>query len=269
LVCVPRGSTAPNPDPAPKPDPDPAPKKTAEEINRELYAETQDKKAKLKAERAEKESIAAKLKEAEDKIALYGADPDKVAELLKAESDREEAALLEAENFKEAKEKAAKDAQDRIDAVKEAAEKEKKDLQEQLDKRDSQQEELLRTNTFANSIYIREKLTVGVKRARALFDSHYDVGEDGDLVAYDAPVGAPNRKMILNERGDPASFEESFEKIIEADEDRDTLKRTKVKVGSGSGKPGKGSETGKGDKKKLTGVDKLIAQREREQQRSA
>ena len=67
-----------------------------------------------------------------------------------------------------------------------------------------------------------------------IYGEHFEVGEDGKMVAYDKPSGAKERTKIVDRDGNPASFDVALQRIIDSDPDKDTIIRSKVREGSDS-----------------------------------
>lgn len=113
-------------------------------------------------------------------------------------------------------------------------------------------------NSFSTSVFVKEDLTLTPNKARVIYGTHFEF-KDGKVVGYDKPAGASDRTLLVNSAGDALSFEQAMEKIVDADPDRNELRRSKVK-------PGAGSSTVKGAKKadsdqraQLSGIEKIAA----------
>ncbi len=112
-------------------------------------------------------------------------------------------------------------------------------------------------NAFGQSKFIAENVALPASKARTLFGAHFEF--DGEqVVAYDKPKGAATRAVLVDSKGDPLSFEAAIEKLIDADPDRDQLRKSKVKAGASSktepkaaGAPAKNVE--------LTGASRIAA----------
>jgi hypothetical protein len=197
-------------------------KKLAEE-KAELLREVMDKKSKLSA-------TAKDLADAKKALEAYGGiDPAKVQALIKAEQDAEKASLEAKGDFERVKAMMA-----------EEHAKERKILEDQLaaeraerQKDRSLIDELTIGNAFGNSTYIKEDLILSPEKARTIYGGHFEM-KDGRVVAYDKPASAANRTMLVNSAGDPLAFNEALERIIEADPDKKTMLKSKMKPGSSS-----------------------------------
>lgn len=110
---------------------------------------------------------------------------------------------------------------------------EKSELEKRIEEMANQVNMLTLGNAFANSRYIAENLALTPNKTQALYSSHFEI-EDGQLVAYDAPKGSPNRTKIIDARGEPVSFEQAIETIINSDPDKDYLIKATLKSGAGS-----------------------------------
>lgn len=130
------------------------------------------------------------------------------------------------------------------------------ELQDKLNEREVKVNELSIGSNFSQSKYISEELTLTPSKARALYGAHFEL-EDGQVVAYDKPRGAANRTVLVDGVGNPLSFDKAMQKIIEADPDRDTLIRSKMRQGSGS--HSKPSSNPKPPAKHLTPMQKIQA----------
>lgn len=86
---------------------------------------------------------------------------------------------------------------------------------------------------FTQSSFILEELVLPPTKARALYGEHFEV-EDGKIVGYDKPRGAPDRTTLVDAYGQALSFEDAMRKIIEADPEKDHLIKSKAKPGAGS-----------------------------------
>lgn len=118
-------------------------------------------------------------------------------------------------------------------------------------------------NAFGTSAFVSSELTLTPAKARVIYGSHFEF-KDGKVVGYDKPAGASERTMLVDSSGSALGFDEAMRALIEADPDRDQLKRSKAKPGAGS------STTTKGNKavteaaaaaatSKLTGAEKIAA----------
>lgn len=195
----------------------------ADKEKRELLREVMEKKDKLK----KFEEDNAKLKSELERFA--GIDADEVKKLVEEKKAAEQADLERRGEF------------DRIKAMmKEAHETETKTLTEQLEAERAKNKELVGTvdkltigQSFAGSTFIAEDLVLTPTKARTLYGSHFEI-KDGAVVAYDKPAGAENRTMMVNAMGAPLEFDAALRKLVDADPEKDSLLKSKLKPGSAS-----------------------------------
>lgn len=187
-----------------------------------LLKEVMDKKNKLKAAEDRAKGLEEKLKQFE------GIDVDSVKNML-AEKEAKKTKKLEEQGQWEALKKQIVEAHT---AEKTALEGKVGETQGVVAKLQAQIAELTVGNSFASSQFIKEEMTMPVNKARALYAAHFEF-QDGQVVAYDKASGA-DRAVLVDAKGDPLGFEAAIKKIIEADPDRDSLIKSKVKTGAGS-----------------------------------
>ena len=208
--------------------------------NAKLLKETMKRKKELTTLRSELDSL---------KSTLGDVDVDEYKRL------REEAATRKAEEqSEEQKRLEAKGEWDRLKAqMVEQHQTRLTELQGQLDEltgsRDeltSQIHELTIGNSFGQSKYIADELNLSVAKTRQLYGSQFEYTESG-VVAYDKPAGAKDRTMLVDEKGEPLDFDSAIAKIVDADPDRELLKKAVVKGGAGS-RGNQGRTTDEGDK---------------------
>jgi hypothetical protein len=188
-----------------------------------LLKEVMQKKEALKATEA---TLAA----AQSRLAEFdGVDPAAIRKLLKDQKDAEEAQLAAKGEFDTLKARMAEEhtrvtasLQDQIAA-----------LTAQLASKDKVVDELSIGTQFSQSKFITEESTMAPAKARKLFGDHFDVVE-GKVVAFDKPRGEANRAQLVDQLGNSVAFEDAMRKIVEADPDKDSLLRSKVKSGAGS-----------------------------------
>ncbi|EIZ8992674.1 hypothetical protein MQ572_004208, partial [Cronobacter sakazakii] len=88
--------------------------------------------------------------------------------------------------------------------------------------------------SFSSSTFLREKVLMTPAKARVIYGSHFEVGEDGSVVGYDKPVGQKERAVLVDGEGKPLPFESAIERILRADPEADALLRSEAKQGAGS-----------------------------------
>lgn len=188
-----------------------------------LLAEVMDKKEKLRKAQGEIEALRKQLDG-------YGSiDPKEIQALLKREKEAQQKAAEARGDFEQAKKMMAEEHKRDI----EAREKEIAELKEKLGYSAATIDNLTLGSNFANSNYIKDNLILTPTKARALYGSYFDI-KDGQVIAYNKPAGAADRAPMVDGSGNPYDFDTAFQKIIEADPDRDTLVRSKTKEGAGS-----------------------------------
>lgn len=217
-------------------------------VNEEVEKLKKEKADLLKEVMAKKE----KLKEYE------GIDASEAKRLLNEKKAAEEAAAaaekekLEKENNWEAlkkqmveeNDKVIKGLNDQITALKEELENNKKE-----------RETLFMNNKFEESKYIRENLVLSPNKTKVLYGSYFEV-ENGELVAYNSPKGSSNRVRLVDANGNNLDFDKAIEKIVGQDPDKNTLLKSKARVGAGSNV----NITGNGEalKQKMSTYEKIL-----------
>ncbi|EPD8358971.1 DUF6651 domain-containing protein, partial [Salmonella enterica subsp. enterica serovar Eko] len=88
--------------------------------------------------------------------------------------------------------------------------------------------------SFSGSTFLREKVLMTPAKARVIYGSHFEVGEDGSVVGYDKPAGQKERAVLVDGEGKPLPFESAIERILRADPEADALMRSEAKQGAGS-----------------------------------
>ncbi|HGL3854471.1 TPA: DUF6651 domain-containing protein [Klebsiella aerogenes] len=115
--------------------------------------------------------------------------------------------------------------------------------------------------SFGESQFLREKVLMTPTKARVIYGSHFEIGEDGQVVGYDKPAGAKDRAVMVDGQGVPLAFESAIERILRADPESDALLRSEAKQGAHSQtttKPKLNTEAKKSTLDKLTaGIGKL------------
>lgn len=188
-----------------------------------LLKEVMQKKEALKATEATLATAQARLAE------FDGVDPAAIRKLLKDQKDAEDAQLAAKGEFETLRTRMAEEhtkvtasLNDQIAA-----------LTAQLASKDKVVDELSIGSQFSQSKFITEESTMAPAKARKLFGDHFDVVE-GKVVAFDKPRGETNRTPLVDQLGNNVAFEDAMRKIVEADPDKDSLLRSKVKSGAGS-----------------------------------
>lgn len=214
-------------------------------------AKLQEQDDLLKAESEAKKALATELENF--KKQFDGIDPEAVKKLM---SERKAAEVKELESkgeYQRIIDQVNKEHDERLKKLSEDSGARIAELEGRLAKLSGTNQELTIGRNFSDSEFVREELTLTPSKARQIYGSHFEVDEEGKVVAYDKPKGAAERTMIVDDRGGPASFAEAIKKIVEGDPEHDQLIRSRMKNGSGSA-----TETGKkAAKVKLTGMDKI------------
>jgi hypothetical protein len=218
-----------------------------------LLREVMDKKDKIKTAADALAAANAKLKEFE------GLDPKELRELVAAKKTAETAAL---------------EARGAWDSLKsQMVDAHTKELQAERDGKTaaetravelaSQIAELTVGNAFGASSYIAKELELSVSKARRIYGDHFEY-VDGAVVAYDKPAGAKSRNVLVDSKGEPLTFEVAIAKLVELDPDKESMLKSKLRMGAGShtnpavvpgAKPGAGS-VGTGRAKIAAGLAK-------------
>lgn len=213
-----------------------------------LLKEVMDKKTALRNTQAELTSIKEKL------AAFDGLDATELRALLNEKKTLEQRKLEEKGDWERLKAQMAEENKKVVDEVTgrlTVAETKAKTLAAKI-------AELTIGNSFAGSTYIKEELTLPPSKARALYGSHFETTEEGNVVAYDKPAGAAERTVLVDSQGEPMSFEDALKKLVAADPDRDGITKSKMKPGAGS----KSSEKAKDPAKTFDepkGIDRIAA----------
>jgi hypothetical protein len=211
-----------------------------------LLKEVMDKKTALAAAKAEAEQVKAQLK------AFEGLDPVAVRALV-AES--------EGRKVKELEDKGQWDTLKKQLVDTHAAEQvlTKSQLEVAVAKEaalSSKIADLTVGVAFGQSKFLAEDISYSVSKMRTFFGPHFEF--DGEkVVGYDKPAGAKDRVVLMDAKGDALSFEAALAKLVDADPDRDSMKKSKVKPGAGSKTDTKGKPAER--MVELTGRERIAA----------
>lgn len=179
-------------------------------------------------------------------------DPDVARKAIAAQQEKETRELEAKGEYERVKQSMAEQHQQQVQSLKQQIQL----LQDQLGGANSQINDLTIGASFSKSNFISSELTLTANKARALYGAHFEI-ENGEVVGYDKPRGAANRTALVDSLGNSLDFEKAMAKIIEADPERDTLIRSKVKQGSGSNT--KPDSKGPKEQKSLSTLDKIAA----------
>jgi len=195
------------------------------------------------------------VKAAEEKLKRFeGIDPEEIQKLLNEKKDAERAALEAKGDFERVKQMMRDEHTKEVEKLKKGSEDTVAKLNEALSRID----ELTVGSAFANSNFVKEDLILTPAKARVIYGSNFEM-VDGELVAFDKPRGSANRTKLVNAAGDPLSFDEALKKLVEADGDKDTILKSKMKGGMG-GKPGdKGKVPPTNDADGVKGLSRIQA----------
>lgn len=222
------------------------------ELTDKLAASENDK-AKLLKETMQRKDELKKL--GEQLKAFEGINVDEVKKLLD-DRKQQEVKDLEARGQWDALKKQMNDAHAAELAKRDS---ELADLRAQLSAREGMVANLTVGQSFAQSRFINEELSLTPGKARIVYGPHFE-NQDGKVVAYDKPAGASNRTMLVDGKGEPLDFESAIEKIVKADPDYERLVKAKGKPGAGSGNAGNAGNTGAPPKDSgLTGRYRIAA----------
>jgi len=212
-----------------------------------LLKEVMDKKNALKKANADLEVAASKLKEFE------GLDAKEIRALIQQKKDAENQQLEAKGEWDRLKAQMAEEHTREKGALKEqytSAQAENLTLKQQI-------AELTVGSAFAQSQFIATELALASNKARVVYGPHFET-VDGQVIAYDKPAGAAARTMLVDAQGEALGFEAALRKIVDADPDRESLMRSKIKQGAGSKTATKtGAATVSSDS--LVGKDRIAA----------
>lgn len=100
---------------------------------------------------------------------------------------------------------------------------------------------------FSASKFIADELVLTPSKARTIYGAHFERDAEGTVVAYTRPAGNKDRAPLVDGQGNPLSFDQALLKIVDADPDRDALKKAKTKAGADSGSSGSKKTEDHGD----------------------
>lgn len=188
-----------------------------------LLKEVMDKKNKLKDAQSRIGQLEVELKK------FDGIDLDAMKALLQEQKNSETKKLEEKGEWDRLKAQMNDEHGKQLDLLKNDAE----DAKGEVAKLKDVIAELTVGNSFSSSQFIKDELTMPVSKTRVLYGPHFEF-VDGNVVAYDKPVGGKDRTMLVDAKGDPLGFDAALKKIVDADPDRDQLLKSKMKPGAGS-----------------------------------
>lgn len=211
-----------------------AEKAAADKAAAEAGKKPSDEEAKLLKEVMQKKEALQKtqadLTAAQERLKQFdGIDPAAVRALLAEKASAEEKALEAKGDYERLKQRMAEAHTAETQALKDQVAA----LQTQLTQRDGTINELSIGTLFGQSPFISQELVLTAAKARVVYGDHFDL-VDGKVVGYDKPKGAAGRTAIVDSVGNPVVFDEALRKIVEADPEKDSLLKSKVKPGAGS-----------------------------------
>ena len=207
----------------PKAETPPADPPKSDDEKAALLREVMDKKAKI---REKDEALA----EAQRKLEAYkGVDPEKIAKLLEKEQKAEQEALEAKGEFDRVKQMMADQHKQELEAIRAELERERAEREQQNTLIDN----LTLGNAFSTSKFIANDLILSAQKTRVLYGDHFEL-KGGEIVAYDKPKGAENRTMLVDASGNSLGFDAALAMIVDADPDKASVRKAKMKPGSSS-----------------------------------
>lgn len=212
-----------------------------------LLKEVMDKKAALKAATDQVEQVKAQLK------AFEGLDPVAVRALVAEAESRKTKALEDQGAWDTLKKQLVDTHTSELTATKSQIEA----LAARESLLASKVADLTVGVAFGQSKFLAEDVSYSVAKMRSFFGPHFEF--DGEkVVGYDKPAGAKDRVVLMDAKGDPLPFEAALAKLVDADPDRESMLKSKVKPGAASHTDTK-SKARPGVVVELTGRDRITA----------
>jgi len=195
----------------------------------------------------------AKLAQVTEKLKLFdGIDLDEVKGLLKERKEAQDRELEAKGEWDRLKTNLVEQhARDKADLEAKIAE-----LQTMLSGKDASINNLTIGSAFGQSRYIADELTLTPSKAQIIFGGHFEF-QEGKIVAYDKPKGAAERTLSIDSSGEALSFDAALAKLVESDQDRDHLIRSKAKPGANSGEGKTDPAARKAQEANITGIDRI------------
>lgn len=204
------------------------------DLEAKLLKEVMEKKEALNKAKTDAVAAIEAKADLERRLAAFdGVNLEEVKALLKDRQDRELSELEKKGEFDRVK-KQMQEAQ-AAELAKIATERDtiKATLEEQVTKATRQITELTIGRSFSESPFIRESMTLTPAKTRIVYGQHFEL-QNGNVVAYDKPVGETDRTVLVDANGNPLGFDAAMAKLVETDPDRDNLLRSKMRSGAGS-----------------------------------
>lgn len=186
----------------------------------------------IKARNAEAKQHRERAETAESKLKAFEGieDADAARKAIETMANLDAKKLVDAGQVEQLKAELNKSWQEKLDAEAARANKLASDLDNEIV-----------GGSFARSKYIGERMVIPSDMVQAYFGNRFKV-EDGKLVAYD---GAGNRLLSRVKPGEPPTFDEAIELLVDAHPHKESLLRADNKSGSGAQNNGGGGNGGK------------------------
>lgn len=218
---------------------------TPTEAEAKLLKESMARKAKIKDLETTNTELSGKIEELSAVVEKFsGVDLEQYQSLLEQKGKAEEESLKEAGDWEQLQKRMAdehgREKQQIVSAHSEVLTAKDSELAEkdgQINTLLEQINELTVGSAFSGSGYVANKLLPSAAKVRKLYGEHFET-DGGKVVAYDKPVGAPERTKLVDGQGKPLAFEEALMRIVDADPDRDTILRSEMKPGARSSTSG-------------------------------
>ena len=138
----------------------------------------------------EKEALLARLSEAENLLKkVKGIDPDEYKRLVEKEREAEEARIAAEREAEEARARATGD----FEKIRQSMEKSHREALEKVTGELNQSREAIKKMTvksaFSSSNYVGSKINLTPAKSKMIYGGHFDVNDQGQLVAYDQTSG--------------------------------------------------------------------------------
>lgn len=111
---------------------------------------------------------------------------------------------------------------------------------------------------FGDSSYVQDGITLTPRIARREFGEYFDF-VDGEVVGFDKPRGAEGRQALIDAAGDNKPFDKALEELVDAHPDAKSIRKAKLKKGSGSKTVTTDGDDGSTEDKKVRGASRIQA----------
>lgn len=188
--------------------------------------ESRDAKKKLADAEAESTKLKARITELLGEKGLDG-----LADMLAKHEEEEEKKAADRGDFDAVKKRMRDQHAEAMKKVKDEAAEEIKGLKDKLGKQDAHLRQLLVSNQFATSSWVKENLTLPATYVERLFGDAFKVEErDGTLGVFAYKAGTP----LVDANGEPLAFDIALRELVEADSGHKAFFKTKSVSGVGS-----------------------------------